>query len=116
MENILVQCYVSTPGFEDGTTYYADAVDTGDGVVYRVSADGQGDGAEFSEANFRRYFKPLQHRASSGRKSYGGFKMEDSDEPSGGADEGGDDEAEGGEEPAPEVSESVKRLLGYPVI
>jgi hypothetical protein len=86
-ENILVQCYSPIPPFEDGETYYADAVQQDDGVVYNVQAVRPelhdrmtqfGASTQFREEEFKKHFKALQHRSSTGRRSYGGFKVSES--------------------------------------
>ena len=83
-ENMLVQCYSYIAPFEEGETYYANAEQSGDEVRYVVAESPSHHGYNFNEEEFKEHFKVLQHRSSTGRRSYGGFK----------------------------VSESVKKLLG----
>lgn len=82
---MLVQCYSSTPGYEEGETYYADAVKSGDGVRYKVNVLKRDPvnptasvigGKSFGEDEFKKSFKTVQHRNPEGGKSYGGFKTE----------------------------------------
>ena len=77
-ETLLVQCYSISPPFEEGETYYADAHQAGDEVRYAVSMSPSHHGYDFNEAEFKKHFKVLQNRSSTGKRSYGGFKIGES--------------------------------------
>lgn len=72
---MLVQCTRNTVDFHSREIVYANAIDTKDGVQYSVQPVGKDlPPVIFSEDSFKKHFVPVQHRSSSGRRSYGGFQ------------------------------------------
>lgn len=80
MSQVVVKCIVSSLPFEEGEAYYAEAIQDGDEIKYSIAPEDPEESAPliFNEASFKKHFLTLQHRASSGKKSYGGFKIESS--------------------------------------